>query len=374
MRLHLPNLILIALLSCVSALGVYSADAQSRENKKPLHLGSILDPEDSVRIKSEKKPDVDAVGMFDLDQEYPTLPEVLRWELSLTSKAFKATDTMRTRSDLITAAGKGVEYLCLGDLQRSLRQDEPSQDPECLRILGVLESIDSDNPVALCARYGIQAQACQTAYKNQIVTHEVPRALLAKFAEALGKTYRAGSFEDDLSVKLDLERSRETRKTLKNDIELLKVQLKDPKESAAAVEKRDGLLTQYIQLSCSAYRLVTIPAKVATAYANSRPTPRAKGGKKSGKSLGDLLTKGPFNVPDTAQAKQADQNHYRLLDKECLTALTFAEKHNSALPAIPCRKEGPTAPACIISRRLAPVPASAKKGTITPAGDGIERF
>ena len=343
------------------------------QSKKPSNLGSILDPDDTVRIKKETSSEA-GKSNFMLDQEFPELPEVLRWELALTTKAFKTTDNIRTRSDLITATSKGVEYLCLGELQSSFYQTVPPEDPACIRALRLLESLDAESPIARCARYGINSDLCISAYKTQKVTNTMPRNVLSKMAELRGAKFTSNSFENDLSVKLEQEKSRAASQQIQAELAKLPTLTKTDKKFAETEEKRNALLSQYLQQTCSLYRLVTVPAAVIEKIKKSRPPPKSNAGAKSGSSLEDLLTKGPFKATEDKNDKDLSLNHFRLIDSACLNAIKFVEERNKMHPAIPCRRDGLTSPTCISARRASPYAKGKGKSMPSGSGEGIERF
>lgn len=339
--------------------------------KHPENLGTIMDPEEAAQAKFAGTPVPKEAPLFD-DQEFPELPQTLRWEISLTSKAIQVSDTLRTRSDLITALSKGVEYLCLGELQRTLSYTPPPQEKNCLKILSLLNEIDPVNPIAICVNTGIGSEDCRKAYAEQGVESKIPPAILSFYKTKDGKTDSKISFQDDLTVKLEAEKVSTTQQQIRSELSQLANSRVSTKDASARKLKEQALLHKYLQVSCGQYRIVVFPPQIAAKV----PTPRGKSNTPHGNqsdSLKILLEKGPFNNSAKDSAEKALRTRFRLVSANCLEAIKFAEAKDASLTSIPCRRDGLTAPSCIMARRKAVANPGSPQTNVFQS-EGIERF
>jgi hypothetical protein len=75
------------------------------------------------------------------------------------------------RSQFVFALERLVEVYCMPDLSVSLEYVGPATGEECLTHLEELETFHPNNPVALCARHGIDSDSCIDAYRSQFISN-----------------------------------------------------------------------------------------------------------------------------------------------------------------------------------------------------------
>jgi hypothetical protein len=345
--------------------------------KEPEQLGTIMDPDEAILANIPSAQAKKNLPLFN-DEEFPELPKTLRWEISLASKAFQVSNKLRNHSDLITALSKGVEYICFADLQRSLSYTPPNQDPNCDKILKLLTDVDAENPLAICINSGIDTEDCKKAYQYQSTVEALPSNIIKEYQERSGEDKKKFSFHNDLSVKLDSEKANIAQNNIRTQLQSLKNPKLSAKEAVEAKRKQQILLGQYLQVSCNSYRLVAFPKSIS---ANTKTTSRKSNSKKTGTlkssgkdSLEDLLNKGPFNNNANTINKESPKNRFRVVSKSCLDALSFVESIDNKFVAIPCRRDGMTAPSCIQARRQAQSQAPSTMPEVSSGSEGIERF
>lgn len=74
------------------------------------------------------------------------------------------------QSQLVFVLERLVEVYCMPDLPKTLEYVGPATGEQCLHHLEELELKHAENPVALCARHGIDSDSCRDAYDNQYIT------------------------------------------------------------------------------------------------------------------------------------------------------------------------------------------------------------
>jgi hypothetical protein len=75
------------------------------------------------------------------------------------------------QSQLVFVLERLVEVYCMPDLPKTLEYVGPATGEQCLHHLEELELMHAENPVALCARHGIDSDSCRDAYDNQYITN-----------------------------------------------------------------------------------------------------------------------------------------------------------------------------------------------------------
>ena len=362
-------------MSLIVTFSMLTSTTSAQAKKAPHELGSILDPDENTTAKKPSKT-LAKDPFAHIDKDLPSLPQTLRWELLLTQKAYGITQNLRTASDLITSLSKAIESLCFMDLQRSLYYDPKNRSKECTIVEKHLTDLDAKNPFLPCLNFGIESSECREGYHNQITLETLPREGLKQYIQKTGdKKTSSYSFQSDLEVQLDTEKNAASLRDMLSELSSLKEQTGGTKEVIQAQKKKITDLSRLsLSSACTKYRIVVFPQILAITNRDlprQQSTPSSKKNSQKG-SLEDLLQKGPFSQSIARSESNSSKNHFRLVNKLCLEALSSVEALNPNYSGISCYRDGFTSPTCLDARR-APRANSENSGN-TSLSEGIERF
>ena len=95
--------------------------------------------------------------------------EVISWEQQMAQSAFELNPSIENRAELVHVLERLTQVSCMYELPKLLVYVGGSEEIECLKAVRSLLDLQQNNPVAICARDGIDAGTCQQAYKEQVV-------------------------------------------------------------------------------------------------------------------------------------------------------------------------------------------------------------
>lgn len=344
------------------------------ETKPPQNLGSIRDPED----QPVEKVDPQLANKL-VEEEIPELPTTLGWELTIAKKGYQVSKTLRTTSDLVTALSKSIEYLCLGDLQRTLTYYPPPKEAPCLKALKMMKQVDAENPLLICTEGGFDTPDCTEAFEGQETTNLIPSQITDAYLKLSKDNYDQVQFQDDLTVKLQKERAEKGLANLRRLADQAQQKYNEAmssgnKDGRAADFKlrREQLLSQFLQLSCGSYRAVVYPKEVLGTIRRTDPSYNSgKPGRNT--SLEEMLEKGPFSEKIVAEKQRKITNRFRLVSERCMANLEIVSREVPTLAAISCQRSGIASPTCIQARKI-----NEQSGAHGPrridTNDGLEKF
>ncbi|MBN8549541.1 MAG: hypothetical protein J0M12_09520 [Deltaproteobacteria bacterium] len=93
--------------------------------------------------------------------------EIAQWQLDIAKSSYELRASERNITSVITAYERLIQFTCMPDLSTSLQHPGSPRDPECLKYLEATLALDGENPVATCARDGIDSRACSDAFAAQ---------------------------------------------------------------------------------------------------------------------------------------------------------------------------------------------------------------
>jgi hypothetical protein len=95
--------------------------------------------------------------------------ELAEWQAQLVLSSYQLHQTDKNLSSVLTANEKLIALTCMPDLPKTLQWSGSPSDPTCLRYIEETLKFDAENPMALCARDGIDSRSCEEAYAAQQV-------------------------------------------------------------------------------------------------------------------------------------------------------------------------------------------------------------
>lgn len=307
--------------------------------------------------------------------------ELLAVEIELGEASVKANDSEESRSQLLVAYEKALLSTCYRDFAATLQLPPAPPGGECQRFIEETLQLNAGNPVAVCARVGIDSPVCAQAYTAQVVQPYNPareqsgRASAEEVLEARGSESRRAVME---SFRLQLGK-------LDHDSSGKR---KDPKVRA----KYDAIYTKMIDEVCriaipridfeSKKKMIDYRA-IADGLQVGRSTPLSAPRKPQSGPLWDLDLESPHATP-TPQAlsdplaplfKPRDGERRILqVPRDCIQTVNSALVLNKELAPAVCWKFGRHSPTCVQAlrrargavrpgRRAAPVPESEEIAT-----------
>lgn len=301
----------------------------------------------------------------------PNALDVTDIKIEMAEASLRVNSSDRNLTALITALEDYLNARCFGSLRQSLTYQGPPTDPDCVARMNQLLALNPDNPAAICARDGIDAPSCVTAYKGQkLVEFYDSASLLADLPDPALKVGLSAA---------DTERVKVQEEMLQNiDGQFREAQTDE--EKAKCVNDAVGIYEQLLNTACrvSALRLrrleevvvksdppriaearkklLQIPAKLRADYQRQMrmkvedEIASFRGDEATRKELIELLA-----VIDEPEEKKAPalQNlqRTRVVLRPCFQAIEQASKFIPLFPAPLCYKEGWHTPQCTVAIR-----------------------
>ena len=325
--------------------------------------------------------------------------QLLLLQAQMAEAAFSLNPAPERRDELVLAYEKLVGARCMAEVHKKLEYAGAPQDGQCLEYLARVFQMDADNPVAICARDGLGAETCKTAYLNQRIQE------FNFNAEPESKDQLSA----ELRQKLQLAKTEE-------QVEKLSAELRDVfalEESEENKERIRKLYSRLVELACRTFSLKLEP------FAERDPAGQSFAGQSAGQGPlssieQDLAvqrgTPGidpPPGEPTQAQPGLIDDIYHKkteekrrqqqvealakpshlqrtvLVSPQCMQYLSEARKFDIKLPSAVCYHSGLYSPACISALKEARFKAQEKtrsgqqhqKGKPTPdSGKGFSTF
>lgn len=307
--------------------------------------------------------------------------QLLRIEYDMAESQYLINRSVENKNKKILLLEKLVHFHCMRSLRFTLTYDGPPENELCDEYRQTLEKIQSDNLVAICAREGIDSEACATAFDHQYI---LPFS-------------RSSSTEDSLELA-DLDARLYSLRSEKNlsDLRLLiEEENKNYKEApqAANLDKLENHLRDYLQAACQYTQVkMTHSQPEETKKANFNPSktldtdPVGKLVKNFQKDLlerrklddkwtrsksessfqnrrarhraasdaeldrADPFAKKPV-LPEETEKEQAPQFRVRYLAYECFQAIDTVRNVQEKFPYLACHRESFISPRCIAGLR-----------------------
>lgn len=96
-----------------------------------------------------------------------TPQEIAEWQLDIAQSSYEVTKTDRNLTSVITALERLIGLYCMPNLSKTLQHNGFPSDPQCIKYMDAAFALDAENPVATCARDGIDSRSCSEAYAAQ---------------------------------------------------------------------------------------------------------------------------------------------------------------------------------------------------------------
>ncbi len=325
--------------------------------------------------------------------------ELLQWEASLAENGYNNQKSDKRLTNLIGVYERIIALACMPQLQKTLYYKGSPTDPTCLKYLDETFKIDPENPMALCARDGIDSKSCETAYDVQDV---------GSYSKDSDLFPGEDSPETQLELNLDSSREEgENASTVESELYRLEnAPLNDPSERQARQSQILQIYNKLIRQSCGraklklvilrgesgeplppemiellkdkslreqvgssppAQRLSSLQQIAAAQAANSALAPQDPN------SPMDQVVKvlNATKDPGTGRIIRVRQDgvlRWRLLTQTCQNSIKRARDRGQSASEIACAELGEFAPACIRGRRTERALAERIKAPESPQG------
>ncbi len=303
----------------------------------------------------------------------PKSVQIVEWELQMAESNFALNSSNGNRSRLLMALERFVVSICMPTLAKQIIHKSIPDTDECKRTLAELLSLDTENPVAVCARDGIDSKSCASASRSQAVEAYT----LSSYRDSFSGNPETA--EMDLAFKLADEKNVEQIKKVQIELGALGTAGLaggvPPTLSPLDISKQRNLFRQYLLLSCNTWRVAFVRRKL-DAYVENRNKGtkgidqlKAEIDKLSGEAL-PTASPTPLNGEFT---------RVRYISQRCDSAIArvIRERPEMSLPS--CLKYGPYSTECVKSRRqeLMIPRADASSGSASSSASrpgGLEEF
>lgn len=287
--------------------------------------------------------------------------ETLKLQASLAENGYGIDKSESSALALIVAYERLIGPLCMPALHRTLSHPGAPTDPRCLEYMDKIVALDPENPIVLCARDGIDAQTCRSAFAAQQIETFIPGSSAA--------TWTAGTPRptDSLNEQLAVSSVESKAQPIMSRINLLEYQLRSNR--ALSAEDREKLVKSYregLDLSCRLTKLElrgTGPTKPTLNIASAGPLPAASPTQPPlfpGLATG-TKRKSPFDevleqfggAPPTPASLPAKDGRVRIrkITDRCKDLVNRALRFDRRMALPICYRDGFYSPACIDARR-----------------------
>lgn len=279
-------------------------------------LAVTVEAPTSEIVKSTVSPAPTKAGPRDKPQE------LLELAVQLAENNFHLRASPFSRAALVMALEKLLDHQCFKKLHVTLGYDKPPTDTACRETIERILSIDSGNPVAVCARDGIDSKLCISSYAAQKIAIFDP-----------AKDPPQGELPD-LEVKLSETRYQDKLRQIENDLVRYISEYRKTKKYEF-LKGALALLDQALQLSCKVVRI-----SLEDSNANPLPTIAAAPSPSAASEAG------------TAVPKLTNYSRVRYITRSCAKFINETLRLEKNYPTAVCYRDGQTSPACIGAKRL----------------------
>ena len=311
--------------------------------------------------------------------------ELAQLELTMAETLFASAPNLENRSAVLAALERLVSVTCFANLLQKLSYVPPAP-AGCQRYLGELLRQYPENPVAICARDGIDAPSCIDAFAQQtLLALETPDLPVPKHVALDLKLHMSKNATRIEQVESEINTANQTlaktgtpeaREALNKALgEMLALQCKVSqlviRELAAPPPRPTPVRTQATKPALDDPALSDIDSAIQAIRAAAGMTPQAAERRRPDSEFQD------YSQRQGKRATGPFQQRVRLLPKLCIDHITQVLAFNPAHPAAICYRDSFVAPSCIQALRTArQTKTSGSAGPRTPAKrtDGLATF
>lgn len=280
----------------------------------------------------------------------PTLPpdgkmspeELLNMRLLITEGTFTVKKTIESRADLVVLYEQMLGPACMPTITQELAYYGSRGNQKCNALLDKVFAIDREDPLAICARDGIDTRSCRSAYAKLEFDSYTPDSSDIQLVQ-------------DQKLRDELQRLHANNLKVMNALDtkltkLSKLNRKKKIVDETTMAEIRATVAQYLSLACANPRL-----------ALSEVAPNTTDGGAIKKNL--FI----FDDEDLPFAQQKKQNqisntentpvtakvykHKRLLPSRCMKLIEQSLINISGFPPAICQKWGYYSPTCIDAKR-----------------------
>jgi hypothetical protein len=286
-------------------------------------------------------------------------------EIEAAAALFQNSGTLENRIVLVEAYEGFITATCMPHLWRYLQHEGKLKDPRCILAVSELLKLDAANPVAICARDGIDTRSCRELFGKQIIAafpSPTPTSFISPDPSALD------AVDEVLKAsKISPAKSDEQARPFYNQLQsaLTSGDRTNPQFFPFVLELMRKTITSACSLSGLMLRPLVSFAPAATPADGTAPA-RAPGlGNDPFADNFDGLTRltkrlpgaDVFTSPTATPTPGAVQfeapffDRIRLLTPVCLQTLELVRQVAPSFPQAICAREGTASPQCLDARR-----------------------
>lgn len=326
--------------------------------------------------------------------------ELAQWEADIAENSYSIHKTDRNLSSLLGAYEKILQLTCMPELLKTLQYSGAPKDPTCLKYLDATLKIDRENPIAVCARDGIDSKSCEDAFLAQETETYAADNPLWPPEEGVGQ---------DLDIQLE-SRTTNTAEISKLESELTRVQglSQVSSENRAIYEPQVKAIMQKLVWATCRYPKLKVQILYSDANGNvpdqapeilKNASVREQLGRIPASERGALLKElmqspqsqnffpvdesstprpmddivnalKPGNAPSAVRVSRVRPDgisRIRYISRDCLASVERASSSEAGGAAGACAQYGDYSPDCIRARRRDRVAAAAASAKRTPS-------
>lgn len=253
----------------------------------------------------------------------------------------------RYLSELVGSLERLIDYQCASSFK--LGAPAPKISGDCAKSVDELLDLDSENPVALCARDGLSSKSCVSAFEKQEVGSLNPSSY--SFLDELTTPELSRQASDSFNLEFQLAEAKDNGERSEKDAEARRLEGQIiSADSPALREQLRNLYAEILHGSCKFSRLrlaleeEMVGLREAIFYsaknAQAKPTPVPG-------SVEDLVQK--FSEPNGSPTPAGGSKGYfriRLLGPLCSNVVQRAVMNTPDLAAAICYRDGWDSPSC----------------------------
>lgn len=308
-------------------------------------------------------------------QEPVIKDDFLIWELELAENSYKINKSIENKTRLLSAYEKVTVARCMPELLTTLAYTPDPQDTICLDFIGKALTIDPANPIALCAREGIDHVVCKAAFKKQKT---------GRYDTQLEIRQGTASLDDLLKSKKDEDLQR--KKLSETEARFYAARSDhSSKATPESLKKLHEAVNQLLTLTCRDSRIrLTEPSPEELRAREQAAAVAAPGQNPESSMFVNLATPTPADPFAEVFRSRRPEDDIKLpesdrtweISRKCDETLKRVKDMRPPPAYVPCAAQGFYSPECISALRLEKksAPAQQKGRQESKSGSGIESF
>ncbi len=279
--------------------------------------------------------------------------------VEMAESSYKIHRDVKSKASLLSSYERIIPLICMPEIFRTLDYQGNPSDQECIDFLTKMFTLQPQNPVAVCAKEGVESPDCGDAYVGQEI----------KILSESGTSGGRGGSNVDALLDAELYDSKTSPKV--EALERQASDLKDAYEQAKSPQNREKLVATYNALARLACDQTKTVFEAGPSQKDAQEIERGKklnkkvedimfGGRRTEPTPTPLVTAAPSDGPlgslvekhtPTPAADDVLLRRVVYMSAACARTIELVKQFNPRMAIVVCNQEGFYSPGCIQALR-----------------------